>query len=267
MTIGLVGCGTIGSRLAGEIRTRFRGNARLIGIYDRHLEAAQRLARRFHPPLPILSPKRLIARSQLLIEAASIQAVRELLPEVIRQRKAILVMSTGGLLEYPQLLQRAVSRSIPLYLPSGALCGLDGIKAGSIGGLKSVILTTRKPPMAFAGAPGIKRRRIRLSEIRAPRLIFEGPASKAVAAFPQNVNVAATLALAGLGPKKTRVRLIADPGIRENIHEIEATGTFGRLIVRTENRPSRENPKTSELAVLSAVATLKQILQPLKVGT
>ena len=267
MTIGLVGCGTIGCRLAEEIRTRFRGTARLIGIYDRHPEAVRRLARRFHPPLPILSPKQLIARSQLLIEAASTQAVGELLPEVIRRRKAMLVMSTGGLLEHPELLRRAAARSIPIYLPSGALCGLDGIKAASMGKLRSVTLTTRKPPRAFRGAPGIKRRRIRLSGIRAPRLLFEGPASKAVASFPQNVNVAATLALAGLGPQQTRVRLIADPGTRKNIHEIEATGTFGRLTVRTENRPSRENPKTSELAVLSAIAMLKQILQPLKVGT
>ena len=267
MTIGLVGCGAIGRRLAGEIRTRLRGTARLIGIYDRHPEAARRLARRFHPPLPILPPKQLIARSQLLIEAASTQAVGELLPEVIRRRRAMLVMSTGGLLEHSHLLRQAASRSIPLYLPSGALCGLDGVKAGSMGELRSVTLTTRKPPRAFHGAPGIKYRRIRLSAIRAPRLLFEGPASKAVAGFPQNVNVAATLALAGLGPRKTRVRLIADPGIRKNIHEIDAVGTFGRLTVRTENRPSRENPKTSELAVLSAIATLRQILQPLKIGT
>ena len=156
----------------------------------------------------------------------------------------------------PQLLRRAIARSIPIHCPSGAVCGLDGIKAGSIGTLRSVTLTTRKPPRSLG-----------LSKLRSPRLLFQGPASKAVAAFPQNINVAATLALAGIGPRRTRVRLFADPRVDRNIHEVEAVGSFGRLTARTENRPSRENPKTSELAVLSAVATLKQILQPVKVGT
>ena len=267
MTIGLVGCGTIGSRLAQEIQTRFKGKARLIGIYDHHLEASGRLARRFRPTLPILSPKQLVSRCQLLVEAASIQAVGEFLPQVIQKRKSMMVMSTGGLLKYEQLLRKALACSIPIYLPSGAIGGLDGIKAGSMGILRSVTLTTRKPPKALLGAPGLRRGGIRLSNLRSPRLVFEGPAFKAIAAFPQNVNVAATLALAGLGPKRTRVRLFADPTIQENIHEVQVVGSFGRLTARTENRPSRENPKTSELAVLSAIATLKQILQSVKVGT
>ncbi|MBI3615989.1 MAG: DUF108 domain-containing protein [Candidatus Omnitrophica bacterium] len=256
ITIGLVGCGTIGSRLAEEIQTRFRGAARLIGIYDHRPEAAAVLSRRFRPSLLILPPEKLISRCQLLIEAASIQAVRQLLPLVIRRRRSVLIMSTGALLQHPELLRRAIALSIPVYCPSGAVCGLDGIKAGSLGTLRSVTLTTRKPPRALG-----------LSNLRSPRLLFQGPASKAVSAFPQNINVAATLALAGVGPKRTRVRLFADPTIRENIHEVEVVGSFGRLTTRTENRPSKENPKTSELAVLSAVATLKQILQPMKVGT
>ena len=267
VTIGLVGCGTIGTKLAQEIQRRFKGIARLIGFYDHDPQKAARLSRRFHPAVPFLFPKQIIARCDLLIEAASAQAVEELLLEVIRQRKSILIMSTGGLLRHQALLRKAHHRRIPVYLPSGALVGLDGVKAGAIGKIRSVTLTTRKPPAAFTGAPAVIQKKISLSSIRRPRLLFQGTAQKAVAAFPQNINVAATLALAGVGPKKTRVRIIADPTIHENIHEIEAQGEFGRFIARTENRPARENPKTSRLAVFSAVATLQQILQPVRVGT
>ncbi len=267
VTIGLVGCGTIGSRLALEIQRRFRGAARLVGVHDRDAKAARRLVRRLHSAIPVLPLQQLVSHSQLLIEAASASAVGQILREVVAQRKSILVMSSGGVLQNGALLRKAVRLNIPIYLPSGALVGLDGVKAGAIGRLRSVTLTTRKPPRALAGAPGVIRRRIRLSSIRTPRRIFQGSALQAVAEFPQNINVAATLALAGVGATRTRVRIVADPTIRANIHELEAVGTFGKLFARTENRPAQENPKTSQLAVFSAIATLQQILQPLRVGT
>ena len=134
-----------------------------------------------------------------------------------------------------------------------------------LGRLRSVMLTTRKPPSALTGAPGLKRRSLR--GLRRPLTVFSGPAARAIKMFPQNINVAATLALAGLGAGRTRVRIIADPRVRTNIHEIEVIGSFGRLTVRTDNRPSATNPKTSELAILSALATLQQLAFPWRVGT
>ncbi len=136
-----------------------------------------------------------------------------------------------------------------------------------MGRLTSVTLTTRKPPRAFRGAPGLARRGIRPERVRAPKLLFQGSARKAAALFPQNINVAATLALAGLGPARTRVRIIADPRVRANIHEIEARGSFGKLTVRAENRASARNPKTSQLAIQSAVALLERILRPIRIGS
>lgn len=267
VNVGLIGCGTIGSALAQEMRQHWKGVARLIGIYDQDAEAAQQLAQRFRPTLRILPLQKLVARCDLVIEAASPKAVGQILPEAIKHRSSLLVMSTGGLLSHRRLFQRAVACSIPIYLPSGALVGIDGIKAAAVGKLRSVTLTTRKAPSAFSGAPGIAKRKINLNKIRRAQIIFQGSAAQAAALFPQNINVAATLALAGSGAKRTQVRLIADPSIRENIHEVEAVGQFGRCFMKTENRPSQENPKTSQLAVFSAVATLRQIFQPLKVGT
>jgi aspartate dehydrogenase len=214
-----------------------------------------------------LDPKTLVRRADLLIEAASPKAVEALLPEVIARRKALLAMSAGGLLNNPRLAQRAAASGTPVYLPSGALAGLDAVKAARVGTLRSVTLTTRKPPKALAGAPGITRRKIRLGSIKKARVVFSGTAAQAVADFPKNINVAATLALAGVGARKTRVTIVADPASQANIHEVTAVGSFGKLTVRTENRPSSENPKTSQLAVYSALATLRQILEPFRIGT
>ena len=239
----------------------------MIGLYDARPSQARRLARSLRPPVPVFPLKALVNRCDLLIEAASAQAVAELLPLAIRRRRATLILSTGALLRKPQLLRSAVRSKTPLYLPSGALAGLDGIKAAAVGRLRSITLTTRKPPRALAGAPGILRRKIRLERLRKPMVVFQGSARAAAAEFPQNINVAATLALAGLGAARTKVKIIADPGIRTNIHEVEAVGDFGRLTARTENVASADNPKTSRLAIRSAAATLRQILQPLKVGT
>ncbi len=267
IAIGLVGCGNIGSQLAHEIQRNFRGTARLIGVTDVQPQQAQRLARTLHPSVPVLSLKQLIRRCDFLIEAASAQAVEEILPLAIRHRKPTLILSTGALLRNLRWVRQMIQRKVPLYLPSGALVGLDGIKAAAIGRLRSVILTTRKPARALATAPWVMQRKIRLKRLRRPRLLFRGSALQAAAGFPQNINVAATLALAGIGPARTQVRIIADPRIRTNIHEVEAVGSFGRLLTRTENWASRRNPRTSQLAVQSAIATLRQIVQPLKVGT
>ena len=267
VSIGLVGCGFIGSQLAQEIQRRFQGKARLIGLYDADPAQAKKLSKKLKPPVPVLSASALLLRCRLLIEAASPRAAMEWIPRAVSSRKKVMVLSAGALLRRPDLLREARKKGVPVYVPSGALCGLDGIKAAAVQGLKSVILTTRKPPISFSGAPGVARKGIDLKSLRKPKVLFEGTAEKAVEDFPQNINVAATLALAGIGPNRTRVRIVADPGVRDNIHEIMAVGRFGKLTVRTENRPSAENPKTSFLAVQSAVAALSQILDPVKIGT
>lgn len=263
--VGLIGCGAMGRTLARTLQKRFRRQARLIGVHDQDPAQAQRLASSLTPPVPVLSLDRLIARAGLLVEAASPKAVAQILPKALAKRRPLLVMSAGGLLDRPTLLRRFQKQGIPLYLPSGAIAGIDGIKAAAVGTLSSVTLQTRKPPLSFTGSPGA--RGVRLDRIRRAVVLFEGPAAVAVRLFPQNINVAATLALAGLGARRTRVRIIADPAARGNLHEVEAAGSFGTLRARTENRPSPANAKTSQLAIQSAVATLERILGSFQLGT
>ena len=266
--IGLVGCGFIGSRLADAIQHRFRGQARLIGLWDTDPAAARRLSVRCRPPVPVADVAALLKKADLVIEAASPRAAAALLPKAISKKKSLLVMSSGGLLGRERLIRQARKRGICLIVPSGALIGLDGVKAAAVGGLRSVTLTTRKPPRSFRGAPGLSaRHRAALFRIQKPVLIFRGSARRAAAGFPQNINVAAALALAGLGADRTFVRIIADPSVRSNIHEVTAAGAFGRFFVRTENRAAQENPRTSRLAVDSALSALDQFLGNIRIGT
>ena len=176
-------------------------------------------------------------------------------------------MSVGGLLRdqtWQRLARRSRSR---VYLPSGALAALDGVKAMAVGRILRLSLTTRKPPRALASAPYVRRRRLHLERLTRPSVIFEGSPRAVVGAFPQNTNVAAALALAGgRAGARARIRVVADPSIRRNIHELDVQGDCGRIRCRIESRPSA-NPKTSELAVRSAVATLARIFDPVHLGT
>ena len=145
---------------------------------------------------------------------------------------------------------------------------MDGVKSARIGEVSKVTLTTRKPPQGLKGAPYVVENNIDLDAIMEERVIFDGTAEEAVSGFPKNINVSAILSIAGVGPKKTLVRIITSPEYTVNSHEIEVEGAFGRLVSRTENVPFPDNPKTSFLAALSAVATLKQLLdESVKVGT
>jgi len=181
-----------------------------------------------------------------------------------------MVMSTGALIDedlFRKISRIAKKQGRKVYVPSGAIVGLDNIKAAVVRPIEEVILVTRKPPQSFEGAPLIVKRRINLSQLDKPLLLFEGSAREAVKLFPKNVNVSASLSLAGIGPDRTKVRIIADPKAENITHEIHVKGEFGEILTRTINRPFPENPKTSYIAALSAIATLRKICGGIIVGT
>lgn len=266
--IGIVGCGAIGSFLALTIERDFKNQAKLVGLSDIDDERSRLLASRLRKKIPILSLEGLIDRADLVIECTSPQAIPELVKRVIRKSKEIMVMSVGGLIGHTDLFALARKKQGRIILPSGAICGLDGLKAANVGKIRKVTLTSRKPPKGLKDAPYVTENRIDLDSITQERVLFEGTAEQAVSGFPKNINVSAVLSMAGVGPKNTTVKIIAVPGLAVNVHEIEIEGDFGKLVTRTENVPFPENPKTSFLAALSAVATLKQLLdEAIKIGT
>ena len=266
--VGLIGCGTIGGELARTIEQRYHRTARLVALHDTNRLHAKTLQRQLRSHPPIVSLHQVIRRSTLVIEAASAAVVPTVVAAALRAHRDVFVMSAGGLLRSPAAWRRILRRSRGrLYIPSGALAGLDGIKALATGRIRRVTLTTRKPPRALTEAPYVRQRGLRLERLRRPTVIFDGTARDVVRAFPQNTNVAAALTLAsGVAPHRTRVRIVADPTIRVNLHEVDVEGSCGRIQCRVQSRPSR-NPKTSELAVRSALVTLRRFFDPVVIGS
>lgn len=256
MKVGLVGCGNIGADLCIALQ---KGTipAEIVALTDIDESRANVLQRTFQLNAEICPVDKNVSSADFVVECAVSDAVPAVLNACIRLRRDCLMMSVGGLMAHPELLQAARDRNVQVRVPSGALCGLDGIRAAMEAGLHSVTLTTRKPPKGLFGAPYLVERGINLENLAEPMVIFEGTALEAVQAFPQNVNVAGALSIVGIGPQETRVRIIADPRATANSHEVVAEGAFGRLQTLTENMPSPRNPKSSYLASLSACAELR----------
>lgn len=268
MKIALIGCGNIGTVIAKSIMDK-KLDVELEYVYDIDDERAKKFAEKFQIKYKGFDE---ILREDLdlIVEVASQEAVKSLIPKALEAKKNVMIMSAGALVD-ENLLQKiknlAKKNNLKVYLPSGAIIGLDGIKSANIGKITNVTIKTRKPPKSLKGAPFFEKNPVDLDQIKNPTIVYEGPAKEAVKLFPKNVNVAASLSLAGIGPEKTNVQIIVDPNIKSNIHEIIAEGSFGKIKTRAENVPSPDNPKTSYLAALSAVATLKKITEPIEVGT
>ncbi|MEW5766587.1 MAG: aspartate dehydrogenase [bacterium] len=264
--VGLIGCGTIGARLAEAITYEVEG-MELAAVNDIIETRARDLAGRLSSQIKIKSLEEIADEVDLVVEAASAQVVPEVVSAAISRKKAALIMSTGGLLERLDLVESARDQGVPIFIPSGAMAGLDAVKAAGRGRISSVCLKTSKPPAGLKGAPWVVEKGIDLDNIGQPKVIFQGNALEAARHFPANINVAATLSLAGIGADQTKVEIVADPNLRRNVHEIQVEGDFGRIISRCENLPAPSNPKTSYLAVLSAIAVLRGITDSVRVGT
>jgi len=267
--IGIVGCGTIGSFIAKTLDKELKTLATIVALCDIDNARAEDLCDSLSSKPSVVSLNSLIEKSDIVVEAASGSSSFDLAKQALLNKKDVLVMSIGGLLGKSEtLFEIARKNKAKIILPSGAICGLDGIKSAGIGVVRRVTLTTRKPPKGLMGAPYIIANKIDLDAITDDYIIFEGTAQEAVKAFPKNINVSALLSIAGIGAERTIVKIITSSKYTVNSHEVEAEGDFGRLITRTENVPSPQNPKTSFLAPLSAVATLKQHLDDcVKIGT
>jgi aspartate dehydrogenase len=266
--IGVIGCGAIGREICKAIDDGII-QAELSAVFDHNTEKVEDLVASLRCRPKIASLEEMLPLVDLVVESASQAAVREIAFKSLEAGRSIMVMSVGALADSSllyELSSLARKNNCRIYVPSGALAGIDGVRSASMAPITSVVLTTSKPHAGLRGAPYVIEKKINL-DVKAPTLIFEGAAREAVKAFPENVNVASTLGIAGIGFDKTLVRIIVDPSLKRNVHEITVEGAFGKLQARVENVPSPANPKTSYLAALSAIATLKKIAEPVQVGT
>jgi aspartate dehydrogenase len=276
LRIAVVGAGAIGRQLVLGVSRGDAGAARVVAIADvperrNALEALGSEVAGGAPPALVTDARGVTAASpDVVVEAAGPAVVRDHAEHWLAAGADVLVMSVGALADANLLARletaaRVAGRSV--LVPSGAIGGLDAVRAARLAGLDSVELRTTKAPRSLAGAPGIVSAGIDLDVITGPTVVFEGNALDAVSAFPANLNVVAALSLAGLGPERTRVVLVADPAETRNVHEIRASGAFGELTLRFANLPSAENPKTSALAPYAALALLRRRAEAIQVGS
>ncbi len=266
LKIGLLGVGAIGRTIAMALDQK-QMNAELVAVVDQDRARAEALSAELSNHPAVVSIDEMIARCELAVEAASQGALPGFVPKALAQKRDILVMSVGGLLGHDEWFHAAEEKGSKIYVPSGAIAGLDGIKSASIGRVEFAQLTSRKPVKALAGSKYVVDRGIDLENMSEETVVFEGTAEEAARAFPATSNVAASLRLAVVRSAPVCVRVVAVPGGNQNVHEIQAQGEFGRLTMRVENVPAKTNPKTSQLAAFSAIATLKNLTQALRVGT
>lgn len=276
-TIGIIGCGAIGTQVALALDTGRINNTVLRFLFDADKSAANGLAAklttggiaRFSEFTELISSAE-FKQSSLVLECASQEAVRLFARPLLELGKDMIVMSVGALTDnalLSALLDLSAKNGTSLVLPTGAIAGIDAIRSAREG-LESVMLITTKNPKALEGAPFFKKNNISLDTINKKTTIYCGTAAEAISNFPANVNVASILALAGLGMQKTMVRIVVDPRIRYNQHEVIAEGKFGKLNIKLKNYQAEGNPKTSYLAILSAIETVRSSsVRGFRIGT
>ncbi|BBK45069.1 hypothetical protein STVA_50890 [Allostella vacuolata] len=260
--IGLIGLGAIGRDLLARIRGGTLGPIACTGVLVRRPRDDREIPGLTH------DPDRFFAQPyDAVIEGAGHQAVRDHGERALRQGSDLMVTSVGALTDdalFDRLVAAATAGGRRLILPSAGIGALDILAAGAVGGLERVTVTVRKDPLSWKGT--VAEQQVDLDRLTAPHVLHDGPVREGARAYPQNVNISAAAALAGIGLDRTRLVIVADPGIDMHVVEIEAEGTFGRFQFREEIIPTTDNPKTGRLVAMAVAKTVRQLASPLVIG-
>lgn len=262
MRITIVGCGFIGSKLAEA--TDNMTEVKRVYLMDRDISTAEDLAFKLKKAIVIDNLEEELYHCDLVVEAASQDVAYDIIPRVVSRGVDIMIMSVGALVNdrfRESIISKSKESGARLFIPSGAVCGTDGLRSSAVGGLNEVELITTKGTRSFMDVDYITQHGIDVKKIKERTTIFSGSARDAVVYFPKNVNVAATVSLLGIGFDKTKVKIVLDPSSHSNSHELRIKGEFGQMICHTYNIPSPDNPKTSYLAAMSAISALRRIIR------
>lgn len=266
MDVGIAGFGTIGKPVARALHVGIEG-LQLTAICSRDRKKAERNMIGLCHQVPVVTPAELAEACDVIVECVPKNAFREIAEPALTAGRTMITVSGAGLLDHPDLVDLARKTNARIILATGALLGLDAVRAAAEGEIQEVRMVTRKPPNSLSGAPYLTKHAINLENLTTPLKVFEGTAREGAAEFPANVNVAAALGLAGVGPDETLLEIWADPELDRNTHTIEVEADSARLTFGIENVPSAENPGTGKITALSVIATLRSLTAPLKVGT
>ena len=263
--VGVAGLGAIGRVVARHVSKGIPGLT-LTAVAARDQAKAHAWLEHEKITAPLVELDALPQHCDLAVECAPAAALEPICRPMLAAGKRVMVLSAGALLPRTDLIELAAAKGGQIIVPTGALLGLDAVTAAAEGEIRSVRMTTRKPPSGLAGAPYLVANDISVEGLNAPKRVFVGTAREAAKGFPANVNVVAALSLAGIGPDRTTIEIWADPGVTRNCHSIEVDADSARLSFAIENVPS-ENPRTGRITALSVVAALRKLTAPLRVGT
>ena len=263
--VAIAGLGAIGRALARRLAAGLPG-VTLACVAARDRAKAQAWLDEQKIACPLIELADFPQHADLAIECAPAAIIEDICRPMLQAGKRVMVLSCGALLPRPHLIELAQQHGGQIIVPTGALLGLDAVTAAAEGSIRTVRMTTRKPPTGLAGAPYLLANGISVENLTEPKRVFSGNAREAAAGFPANVNVAAALSLAGIGPERTLTEIWADPALERNCHTIEVDADSARFTLTIENIPS-ENPKTGRITALSVLAALRKLHAPLRVGT
>jgi aspartate dehydrogenase len=263
--VAVAGLGAIGKTLARRLADGIPGLV-LTAVAARDADKARGWLNAAGIAVPVVALDRLPDHADLAVECAPASVLEAIAVPMLSTGRKVMILSAGALLPRPHLIDLAREKGGQIVVPTGALLGLDAVCAAAEGEIRSVRMTTRKPPGGLVGAPHLVENGISVEGLTTPLRVFSGTAREAAKGFPANVNVAAALSLAGIGPDRTTIDIWADPGVTRNCHRIEVDADSARFSMEIENVPS-ENPKTGRITALSVLAALRKLVAPLRVGT
>src|SRR4051794_33959766 len=258
LRVGIAGLGAVGLDVARRLLAGIPGLT-LTAVAVRDAEKAKRLLPQAGSTVAICTFTELADRCDVVVEGLPPALFREIAQPVIEKGRIFMPLSVAQLLQHDDLVGRAKATGARIVVPTGALLGLDAVRAAAEGTIHSVTMVTRKPPAGLEGAPYLVERGISVAGLKEAKKVFEGTAREGARGFPANVNVAAALSLAGIGPDRTRLEIWADPGVTRNTHTIKVDADTMRFQMTIENVPS-ENPRTGRNVAPSTVAALRGLV-------
>ena len=266
MKVGIVGFGSIGTEVAKALIIGVE-NFSLYGVVSRSRENVEQRILQLNHQIKIFELETLIEKCDIIIDCAPKEAFREIAIQCIQKDKTLITVSGAGILDNLDLEEMAREKNTQIILATGAILGLDALRAASESKINSVKMTTRKPPNALSNAPYVVKNGIQLHQLLESKLIFKGSATEGAKAFPANVNVAAAVGLAGIGADKTELEIWADPNLNRNTHKVEVDADSAVFEMSIQNVQTPENPGTGKITSLSVIACLRGLKSPFKIGT
>ena len=266
LQLAIAGLGAIGLAVARRVDAGEVPGLVLTAVAARDQDKARRSIAGFRSKPKLLDLAALAEAADVIVECLPPKHFAEIARAAVARGRIFMPLSVGALIDHMELVELARQTGARIIVPTGALLGLDAVRAAAEGKIASATIVTRKPPAGLAGAPLLTERGLSVEGLKAPLRVFAGSAREAIAGFPANVNVAVALSLAGIGDK-TQVEVWADPTVTRNTHTVLVKSDSSDLTMTIENIPSEENPRTGRITALSVLAALRRLTSPLVVGS